>query len=50
MDLKAIGDLLHDRMVETVFFDLQQAQTLFVQHQPAPLTEVVGIAAKSAKS
>ena len=39
-DLKAIGDLLHDRMVETVFFDLQQAETLFVQHQPAPLTEV----------
>ena len=38
--LKQVGDLLHDRMVETVFTDLQQAQTLFVQHQPAPLTEV----------
>ena len=35
-----LGDLLHDRMVETVFTDLQQAQTLFVQHQPKPLTEV----------
>ena len=38
--LKQVGDLLHDRMVETVLTDLQQAQTLFVQHQPAPLTEV----------
>ena len=38
--LKQVGDLLHDRMVETVFTDLQQAQSLFVQHQPAPLTEV----------
>jgi len=38
--LKEIADLLHDRMVETVFTDLQQAETLFVQHQPAPLTEV----------
>ena len=38
--LKQVGDLLHDRMVEAVFTDLQQAETLFVQHQPAPLTEV----------
>jgi phosphoribosylformylglycinamidine synthase len=38
--LNDLGDLLHDRMVETVFTDLQQAQTLFVQHQPKPLTEV----------
>ena len=38
--IKDLGDLLHDRMVETVFTDLQQAQTLFVQHQPKPLTEV----------
>jgi len=38
--LAEVADLLHDRMVETVFNDLQQAQTLFVQHQPAPLTEV----------
>ena len=38
--LKQVGDLLHDRMVETVFTDLHQAQSLFVQHQPAPLTEV----------
>jgi phosphoribosylformylglycinamidine synthase len=38
--LAEVADLLHDRMVETVFNDLQQAQTLFVQHQPASLTEV----------
>jgi phosphoribosylformylglycinamidine synthase len=38
--LNEVSDLLHDRMVETVFNDLQQAKTLFIQHQPAPLTEV----------
>jgi phosphoribosylformylglycinamidine synthase len=38
--LNALGDLLYDRMVETIFADLQQAQTLFSQHQPAPLTAV----------
>ena len=38
--LNALGDLLHDRMVETVFNDLQQAQSLFSQHKPAPLMEV----------
>ncbi|MGB2375166.1 MAG: phosphoribosylformylglycinamidine synthase [Porticoccaceae bacterium] len=38
--LQQVGDLLHDRMVETVLTDLQQAESLFVQHQPAPLTEV----------
>ena len=36
--LKQVGDLLHDRMVETVFTDLQQAQSLFVLHQPAPVS------------
>ena len=38
--LQQVGDLLHDRMVETVLTKLQQAESLFVQHQPAPLTEV----------
>ena len=38
--LQQVGDLLHDRMVETVLTDLQQAESLFLQHQPAPLTEV----------
>ena len=38
--LQQVGDLLHDRMVETVLTNLQQAESLFVQHQPAPLTEV----------
>ena len=38
--LNALADLLHDRMVETVFNDLQQAQSLFSQHKPAPLMEV----------
>ncbi len=38
--LQQVGDLLHDRMVETVLTGLQQAESLFVQHQPAPLTEV----------
>ena len=38
--LNEVSSLLHDRMVETVFYDLQQAQTLFEQHQPAPLTSV----------
>ncbi|MGO2369829.1 MAG: phosphoribosylformylglycinamidine synthase, partial [Serratia sp. (in: enterobacteria)] len=28
--------LLHDRMMETVFSSLQQAEQLFAQHQPAP--------------
>ena len=38
--LNEVSSLLHDRMVETVFYDLQQAETLFEQHQPAPLTSV----------
>ncbi|HHR6222712.1 TPA: phosphoribosylformylglycinamidine synthase [Providencia alcalifaciens] len=29
--------LLHDRMMETVFASFEQAETLFVQHQPAPM-------------
>jgi phosphoribosylformylglycinamidine synthase len=38
--LNEVSSLLHDRMVETVFYDLQQAETLFEQHQPSPLTSV----------
>ncbi|CRY55168.1 phosphoribosylformylglycinamidine synthase [Yersinia intermedia] len=32
--------LLHDRMMETVFTDLQQAEQLFSHHQPAPVQRV----------
>ncbi|MGA9615689.1 MAG: phosphoribosylformylglycinamidine synthase, partial [Serratia proteamaculans] len=32
--------LLHDRMMETVFSSLQQAEQLFAQHQPAPYQAV----------
>jgi len=39
-ELNTLADLLYDRMVETVLTDLQQAEKLFVQHQPAPLTNV----------
>ena len=38
--LNEVSSLLHDRMVETVFYDSQQAQTLFEQHQPAHLASV----------
>jgi len=36
----ALAALLHDRMMETVFTDLNQADALFVQHQPAPVQSV----------
>ena len=39
-ELQAISALLHDRMVETVLYDLQQAERLFVQHHPAEMTRV----------
>lgn len=32
-----LATLLHDRMTETVFNDLSQAEQLFSQHQPVPL-------------
>jgi len=32
--------LLHDRMMETVFSELQQAEQLFAHHQPAPYQAV----------
>lgn len=31
---------LHDRMMETVFFDLDDAEQLFAHHQPTPVTSV----------
>lgn len=37
---RVLMGLLHDRMMETVFADLQQAEQLFVEEQPAPLTSV----------
>ena len=39
-ETKIIGDLLHDRMVEAIFDDLQQAEMLFAQHHPAEMTRV----------
>ena len=35
-----LAALLHDRMMETVFADLSQADALFAHHQPAPLQSV----------
>ena len=35
-----LATLLHDRMMETVFSSLQQAEQLFAQHQPAPFQAV----------
>ena len=35
-----LAALLHDRMMETVFSELQQAEALFVQQQPQPLQSV----------
>ncbi len=35
-----LAALLHDRMMETVFSELQQAEQLFAHHQPAPYQSV----------
>ncbi|RLM26332.1 phosphoribosylformylglycinamidine synthase [Brenneria alni] len=35
-----LGALLHDRMMESVFDEMQQAEKLFSHHQPAPLKRV----------
>ncbi|MGD8202609.1 phosphoribosylformylglycinamidine synthase [Pantoea sp. FN0305] len=35
-----LAALLHDRMMETVFSELQEAEKLFVQQQPQPLQSV----------
>ncbi|MBF6635142.1 phosphoribosylformylglycinamidine synthase [Rouxiella silvae] len=37
---QSLGALLHDRMMETVFTDLNDAEKLFAQHQPAPVQHV----------
>jgi phosphoribosylformylglycinamidine synthase len=37
---EAIAAILHDRMTEVVFDQLDAAQALFVQEQPAPMTSV----------
>jgi phosphoribosylformylglycinamidine synthase len=38
--LQQLRELLSDRMVETVFSDLQEAQALFTHHQPKPVTQI----------
>ncbi len=38
--LKKLADQLHDRMIETSFFELEQAEALFEQHHPTPMTSV----------
>ncbi len=35
-----LGALLHDRMMETLFESLEEAQALFAHHQPAPVQHV----------
>ncbi|MBB6115877.1 phosphoribosylformylglycinamidine synthase [Rahnella inusitata] len=35
-----LGALLHDRMMETLFRNLEDASALFAQHQPAPVQHV----------
>ncbi|MGK2946424.1 MAG: phosphoribosylformylglycinamidine synthase [Candidatus Malihini olakiniferum] len=35
-----LGTLLHDRMVETVFTKMAQAEQLFAQYQPVPLKRI----------
>ena len=35
-----LGALLHDRMMETLFGNLEDASALFAQHQPAPVQHV----------
>ena len=37
---RQLGALLHDRMMETLFDRLEDAQALFAQHQPAPVQSV----------
>ena len=38
--LQILGELVSDRMVESVMTHMQQAEALFTHHQPKPLTEV----------
>jgi len=44
-DLAVMGPLLHDRMIETVFEDVEQASALFQQASPAPMTTVDALGA-----
>ena len=37
---RQVADELHDRMMECVFSDLQQAENLFAHHHPAPVSGV----------
>ncbi|QTF07500.1 phosphoribosylformylglycinamidine synthase [Brenneria izadpanahii] len=37
---RQLGALLHDRMMESVFDEMQQAEQLFSHHQPAPLKRI----------
>ena len=39
-DAAQLASLLHDRMVEVVFSTLSDAEALFVQHEPKPLSTV----------
>ncbi|PIE41106.1 MAG: phosphoribosylformylglycinamidine synthase [Gammaproteobacteria bacterium] len=39
-DKATAADVLHDRMVEAVYYDLADAAQLFAVHQPQPLTTV----------
>ncbi len=37
---EAIADVLHDRMTETVFAEIDEAGRLFAEHDPEPLREI----------
>ncbi|WP_296802603.1 phosphoribosylformylglycinamidine synthase [Thiolapillus sp.] len=39
-DLVKAGDLLHDRMTESVFYDLDEAEALFLHAEPRPFITV----------
>ena len=39
-DWKSVSELLHDRMTESVFSDLSEAERLFYQAEPAPFESV----------
>ena len=41
---RRVAELLHDRMVEAVVYDLQQAAALFSSRQPAPMRSVALLA------
>jgi len=35
-----LAQILHDRMIETCFFEIEQAAVLFEQHHPSPLSTI----------